>query len=128
MANHNIIVVNLTGGSLFVTGSFGSDLSGLTEGLQIPNGSSATVAQWNAGSGLQDNWDFVFFGRKGGELDYQIYMESTAVGKPYQFMGFYSVDHNNQNSNPNPFTNGSCSVTGRTANDDWVYTFLTSPS
>jgi hypothetical protein len=129
MSTHNIIVVNLTGAPLFVTGHYGSDLSGMTEGQQIANGTSATVAQWNAGSSVQDNWDFIYFGRHGGELEYQIYMEKTAVSQnKYQFMGFYAPNPNNQNSNPKPFNNKSCSVTGRTPGDDWVYVFLTSPS
>ncbi len=128
MATHNIIVVNLTGAPLFVTGSYGSDLSGMTEGQQIPNGSDATVAQWNAGSGPVDNWDYIYLGKQSGALDYQCYMESTSTGTTYQFLGFYSSNPNNNNSNPKPFTNGSCYLVGRTPNDDWVYIFLTSPS
>lgn len=128
MATHNIIVVNVSGTDLFVTGSYGSDLSGMTQGQRVANGTAVQVATWNAGSGLVDNWDYVYLGTTVNQNKYQLYMESNAVGTTYQFMGFYSDDPNNSNSNPNPFTNGSCSLLGTTPAGDWVYAFLTTPS
>ena len=123
----NIIVVNVTGLDMFVTGSYGSDLSNMTQGQRIPTGAAMTVASWNTGSG--DDWDYVYLGTTPlGPKLYQLYMELTLTNKPYQFMGFYSDNPNNENSNPKPFTNPSCSATGVTPNGDWVYTFLTIPS
>jgi hypothetical protein len=129
MASHNIIVVNVSGTDLFITGSYGSDLSNLTVGSAVPSGYATTVASWNAGSGPVDNWDYIYLGTQaGGANQYQLYMESNSSGKTYQFMGFYSDDPNNSNSNPYPFTNGACYVMGVDLNGYWVYTFLTHPS
>ena len=128
MSSINIVVTNATGSDLFVTGSYGSDLSGLIVGQRIPDGASATVAIWNSGTGPVDNWDYVYLGTEPGDNEYQLYMESNRVGTPYQFMGFYSDHPNNEDSNPNPFTDPNCYLTGVTKGGQWVYAFLTVPS
>lgn len=126
MPTHNVFVRNNTGSPLFVTGSYGDDLLNINLGQEIKDGDTDIVGRWDS-TGTGDKWDYIYLGDKPGVQLYQLYMEDTAGGTYYQFMG-YKTTPSNSNSNPKPFKAGcsECShVDGRSG--DWLYDFLKAP-
>jgi len=128
MSSVDIIVVNTTGASLYVTDSRGSDLSGVTKGQLIINGQAVKVASFNKGIGGADHWDWIYFGKEKDISVYQIYMESTGLGKTYLFIGNYDSNASQSNGNPSPFTDKNCWLAGIADGGNWIYTFVGTPS
>ena len=118
----SLIVINVSGADLSVTGSRGSDLDGVNIGQQVANGEATVVARFNEGSG--DRWDWVFLGSS-QEQKYQIYVEDNR-GTIYQSFGYFNAKSSQPDSNPSPFPAGYA-VAVKLDSGDFLYVLLRTP-
>lgn len=90
--------------SITVTGSRGSNFSGINEGQVIKPGESQSVGSFDTGLPGEDNWGWVYLNC--GNVASQIYAESNRAGETYLFFGYYNPESSESNSNPSPFPDG----------------------
>jgi len=102
-----LCVINQTSDTLEVTGSYGSDLTGLTPGFKIGPSGGQVVAYFNLPAEGVDNYDWVYLiNDSTGDL-YQIYVEwNRTNGNTYAFFGYESEQSSQREGNPSPFPDG----------------------
>jgi hypothetical protein len=106
-----LIVVNQTNNNLQVSGYYGSDLSGVQTGTQIPPKGAQVVGYFTTPDGAADHYDWVYIHDATDNYDYQIYVEinNFIVTPPslFAFFGWKNTDSSQGSGNPSPFNDGA---------------------
>jgi hypothetical protein len=99
----NMVIVNLTNHTLRYASTRGDDVKKGPDPVVGP-GQAGAVAIFSEGGG---RWDWVYLTDDDSGLEYQLYIEETAVHTRYTFFGFRDDNSTEKDSNPKPFADGT---------------------